>query len=127
MNESCTNCVIDEEYFDCDPDHPTYLFYIARLEGTSEIDSNSLVSLIEEWVITQPNITLYVDCLVLPEVLCVMPATSSTDPEPVLSLQNIAIIAGVGGGMLLICVIALVVGLRLGSKYWFRPKKPSEE
>ena len=138
LNDSCTNCVIDEEYFDCDPDHPTYLTYRARLEGTSEADSNSLVSVIEAWVRTQPNITLdeelTVDsmCSVLilspNEELCVI-TTSPTDPEPepVLSLQNIAIIAGVGGGILLICVVALVVGLRLGCKFWCRPKKPAEE
>ena len=62
LTTSCADCAItsstiDEEYFVCDPESPGYVTYRARLEGTSETDSGSLVSLIETWVKTGPNIT----------------------------------------------------------------------
>ena len=38
------------ESFTCYPESPTYVTYRARLEGTSETDSGSLISLIEDWV-----------------------------------------------------------------------------
>ena len=64
LKTSCANCTItsstiDEQYFAaCDPENPTYLTYRARLEGTSEIDSNSLISLIEEWARGKPSIII---------------------------------------------------------------------
>ena len=55
LSVSCTNCtitsdIIDEQYFVCYPESPLQVTYRARLEGTSETDSGSLISLIEEWV-----------------------------------------------------------------------------
>ena len=52
---SCADCgitsdIIDRQSFACFPESPTYVTYRARLEGTSETDSGSLVSLIEKWV-----------------------------------------------------------------------------
>ena len=42
--------MIDNQLFVCYPESPSFLTYRARLEGTSETDSGSLVSLIEAWV-----------------------------------------------------------------------------
>ena len=49
---SCSECgpeMIDNQLFVCYPESPSFLTYRARLEGTSETDSGSLVSLIEAW------------------------------------------------------------------------------
>ena len=45
-----TNDIIDQQSFTCFPESPTYVTYHARLEGTSETDSDSLISPIDEWV-----------------------------------------------------------------------------
>ena len=55
LTTSCPDCgitndVIDKELFRCFPDSPSHVTYRARLQGTSETDSGSLISLIEDWV-----------------------------------------------------------------------------
>ena len=74
--DSCTDCsitsdIIDTQSFACYPESTTYVTYRARLEGTSETDSDSLTSLIEDWVrggarivVTRLLITLDTDCSV---------------------------------------------------------------
>ena len=50
---SCTECssdIIDKPSFSCFDESPKHVTYRARLEGTSETDSVSLISLIEQWV-----------------------------------------------------------------------------
>ena len=42
--------MLDEQSFSCFEESPSFLTYRARLEGTSERDSSSLISLIEAWV-----------------------------------------------------------------------------
>ena len=60
LRKSCTDCaitndIVDEEFFSlCES--PKYVMYRARLEGTSQIDSSSLVSLIAKWVSGGPKI-----------------------------------------------------------------------
>ena len=54
LQASCGECVsemvIDNQFFVCYPECPSHVTYRARLEGTSERESDSLISLIEEWV-----------------------------------------------------------------------------
>ena len=55
LTASCSDCgitsdIIDRQSFSCYPESPTYVTYRARLEGTSETDSGSLISLIEDRV-----------------------------------------------------------------------------
>ena len=55
LTASCADCgitndIIDKELFRCFPDSPSHVTYRARLQGTSETDSGSLISLIEKWV-----------------------------------------------------------------------------
>ena len=55
LTGSCAECgitgdIIDRQSFACYPESPTHVTYRARLEGTSEADSGSLISLIEYWV-----------------------------------------------------------------------------
>ena len=55
LSASCFECtitddIIDKQSFSCYTESPSFLAYRARLEGTSDTDSGSLISLIEEWV-----------------------------------------------------------------------------
>ena len=55
LTASCGDCgitgdIIDMELFRCFPDSPSHVTYRARLQGTLETDSDSLISLIEMWV-----------------------------------------------------------------------------
>ena len=53
LKASCTECsndALDEQSFSCFEESPSFLTYRARLEGTSDTDSSSLVSQIEAWV-----------------------------------------------------------------------------
>ena len=50
MCAECSNETIDNQSFSCYKESPSYLTYRARLEGTSERGSDSLVSMIEDWV-----------------------------------------------------------------------------
>ena len=45
-----TSDIIDKQSFSCYPESPTYVTYRARMQGTSETDSGTLISLIQEWV-----------------------------------------------------------------------------
>ena len=60
LSDSCqcevTTDSIDEESFACSEESPNYVTYRARLSGTTEQDSASLISLIEDWVATGPTI-----------------------------------------------------------------------
>ena len=53
LEASCTECKsenIERQSFSCFEESPTFVTYRARLEGTSETESDSLISLIEDWV-----------------------------------------------------------------------------
>ena len=100
LTDSCIGCditnnIIDIPSFLCYPDSHMYVTYRARLEGTSEIDSGSLISLLEKWVsdrasisVTGIQITVDPDCSVaissLSEEECLLikstPTTSTTAP-----------------------------------------------
>ena len=54
LQASCGECVsemvIDNQFFVCYPQSPSHVTFQGRLEGTSERESGSFISLIEEWV-----------------------------------------------------------------------------
>ena len=59
LSTSCAECsskTIAKPSFKCYDGSPTRVTYRARLEGTSETDSDTLISLIEEWVRGEPSI-----------------------------------------------------------------------
>ena len=59
LQTSCAECVpeiIDNHFFVCYPESPSHVTYRARLEATSERGSDSLVSLIEDWVRGGPGV-----------------------------------------------------------------------
>ena len=56
---ACVECapeMIDNQFFVCYPESPSHVIYRARLEGTSERGSDSLISLIEDWVRGGPGV-----------------------------------------------------------------------
>ena len=52
----CAPEMIDNHFFVCYPESPSHVTYQARLEGTSERGSDSLISLIEDWVRGGPGV-----------------------------------------------------------------------
>ena len=112
----CTECgitsdIIDTPSFACFPESPTSVTYRARLLGTSEADSGSLISLIEEWVsggagiiITGVLVTVDSECPVaissLGEGECQQPPTTD---------NTAAIIGGSVVAVILIIAITFAV------------------
>ena len=96
LTGSCAECgitsdIIGRPSFACYPESPTHVTYRARLEGSSETDSGSLISLIDDWVsggasIIVTGVLMAVDseCSVaissLSEGECSVIQTPTTDP-----------------------------------------------
>ena len=87
----CESGNIDRPSFVCYPESPSHVTYRARLEGTSERGSDSLISLIEDWVSGGPGVivtgvlmTVDSHCSVaisfLSERECLPPPANTTDP-----------------------------------------------
>ena len=121
--------VIDTPSFACFPESPTSVTYRARLKSTSETDSGSLISLIEEWVsggtsiiVTGVLMTVDPKCSVaissLSEAECQPPrpttdpttnktntsSMTSTDSTTATTDNTIAIIGGVVAVILVIAI-----------------------
>ena len=132
LTSSCDECritsdIIDKPSFACYPESPTYVTYRARLEGTSETDSGSLISLIQDWVsggtsiiVTGVLMTVDSECSVaissLNEGECSPTQPPTTDPitssnvtttESTTSTSDTAAI--IGGVVAIILIIAITV------------------
>ena len=152
LTDSCTDCgitsdITDKKSFSCYPESPTHVTYRARLEGTSETDSGSLISLIEDWVkggasiiVTGVLMTVDKKCSVpissLSEGECVLPTTETltttveivNDNSPTSftssegSSDNAAIIGGTVAIVIVLIVaitLVIIVALRLALKnHW---------
>ena len=95
LTDSCAECgissdIIDEQFFACFPESPTHVTFRARLGGSSETDSISLISLLESWVsggatiiVTAVLMTVDAECSVaissLSERECSMTTTQPPD------------------------------------------------
>ena len=130
----CTECgitsdIIDTPSFACFPESPTSVTYRARLLGTSETDSGSLISLIEEWVsggagIIMTGVLVKVDseCPVaissLGEGECQQPPTTEPTTKPSTTDNTAAIIGGVVAVILIIAfaVVAIIMTLILKNR-----------
>ena len=139
--DSCTDCsitsdIIDTQSFACNSQSPTYVTYRARLEGTSETDSDSLISLIEDWVrggarivVTRLLITLDTDCSVAISSFNEGECSSLTRTETC-SDPTAAIIGGVVAAVLLIAItltIIAVLGLFLRNRHGHTSTKKTDE
>ena len=120
----CTECgitsdIIDTPSFACFPESPTSVTYRARLLGTSETDSGSLISLIEEWVsgeagiiMTGVLVTVDSECPVaissLGEGECQQPPTTEPTTKPTTTDNTTAIIGGSVVAVILIIAFSVV-------------------
>ena len=83
LKSSCRECsseVIDNQFFVCYSESPSFLTYRARLEGTWETDSDSLISLIEEWVRSGVNV-IVTGALMTVDSHCSVAISSPDQPE----------------------------------------------
>ena len=113
----CTECgitsdIIDTPSFACFPESPTSVTYRARLEGTSETDSGSLISLIEEWVSDGAGIIM-TGVLVTVDSECPVAISSLGEGEcqPSTTDNTAAIIGGVVAVILIIAITFAVVAI----------------
>ena len=131
-----TSDIIDIPSFDCDPDSTTTVIYLARLSGTSERDSDYLITVIQDWVndgasirVAGIRMTLDTKCAVsissVDELECVPPSetpttepTPDTSPEPntdrsesSASDNTAAIIGGVVAVILIIAITVIVIAI----------------
>ena len=135
LTDSCTDCVItsdiiDRRSFTCSSESHTYVTYRARLEGTTETDSGSLISLIEDWVrggasiiVTgilmrvDPQCSVAISSLSEGECLNVPPIT---DPTSTSSMATTILVAGVfvvlivAISVTIVIIVALVLKNRCG-------------
>ena len=130
----CTECgitsdIIDTPSFACFPESPTSVTYRARLEGTFETNSGSLISLIEEWVsggagiiMTGVLVTVDSECPVaissLGEGECQQPPTTEPTTKPTTTDNTAAIIGGVVAVVLIItfAVVTIIMTLILKNR-----------
>ena len=121
LTSSCDECritsdIIDKPSFACYPESPTYVTYRARLEGTSETDSGSLISLIEDWVsggagiiVTGVLMTVDSECSVAISSLTEGECSSSTTTSS--SSDTAAIIGGVVAVILIIAITVIIIAI----------------
>ena len=112
--------MIDNQLFACYAESPSFLTYRARLEGTSETESDSLVSLIEAWVrgggasLIMTGVLMTVDshCSVaissLSQPQCPPSSTDMPDEDP--AQVSTALIGGIVAVVIvLIAVITIII------------------
>ena len=83
LQTSCGECapeMIDNQFFVCYPESPSHVTYRARLEGTSERGSDSLISLIDDWVKGGPGV-IVTGVLMTVDSHCSVAISSLSEPE----------------------------------------------
>ena len=124
LTSSCSDCgitndIIDKQSFSCFSESPTYVTYRARLEGTSETDSGSLISLIGEWVsggasiiVTGVLMTVDSECSVaissLSEGECLTSDNSCSDAGVIIA-GVVVIILIIAITIIIVAVVALII------------------
>ena len=123
LTASCGECgissdIIDEQSFSCFPESPTYVTFRARLGGSSEIESGSLISLLESWVSGGATI-IVTGVLMTVDAECSVAISSLSEGEcipdtamPASSADNTAgVIGGVVVAVLFIIAALVVAGV----------------
>ena len=94
---SCAECnshIIDKQSFSCYAESPNHVTFRARLEGTSERDSGSLLSLIEKWVSDGARINV-TGVLMMVDPTCSVGISSLSEgeclPHPTVSPTTVAV------------------------------------
>ena len=103
-----TNNNIDETFFHCFDLSSHYVTYRARLSGTTEITSHTLLSYIEDWVSGGPSI-LVRGALLIIDHECPVSITAVDDeectPDVATKSQNFARPAIIGGTVVAVVLI----------------------
>ena len=104
--------MIDNQFFVCYSESPSFVTYRARLEGTRETDSDSLISLIEEWV--RGGVSLIVTgVLMTVDPHCSVAISSPDQPECSLATSSSTTApvsdAVIGGVVAVVIVIVIAV------------------
>ena len=86
LTDSCAGCgitsdIIDRQSFACFSESPTHVTYRARLEGTSETDSDSLISLVEKWVFSSEASIIVTGVLMTVDSKCSVAVSSLSEGE----------------------------------------------
>ena len=84
LEASCTECAsenIERQSFSCFEESSSFVTYRVRLEGTSETDSDSLISLIEDWVRGGGASTIVTGILMTVDPNCSVAISSLSEPE----------------------------------------------
>ena len=136
LTTSCTECDITSDIIDrehqsvvCVPEFPISMTYQARLGGTSETDSGSLISLIEEWVsggasinVTGVLMTANSECSVAISSVsggeCHPPITDptndhTTDPTTASATTTTDNTAGIIGGSVVAVILIIMVAVTI--------------
>ena len=135
LTASCAECgitddIIDKQSFACFPESPTYVTYRARLEGTSETDSGSLISLIEEWVrggtsIIVTGVLMTVDSECSVAISSLSEGVCSTTTDSITTTTNTTLPTIIGGVVASLLIIALSVVIIVVSLVIKRRRKAS--
>ena len=99
------------QLFACFPESPTSVTYRARLEGTSETDSGSLISLIEEWVSGGASI-IVTGVLMTVDTECSVAITSLSEgecPSDQSSSDSTLVVVGGVVAVVIVLIIAITV------------------
>ena len=142
LTESCAECgissyIIDRQSFACFPESPTHVTFRARLGGSSETDSGSLISLLESWVsggatiiVTGVLMTVDAECSVAISSLSEGEYSMTTTQTPDTTASSVttsdtsqsstdnttAIIGGVVAVVFIIALTVLIAALVLRSR-----------
>ena len=121
LTASCADCditkdIIDKQSFSCFSESPSHVTYRARLEGTSETDSGSLISLIEEWVRGGVDIVV-MGLLIKVDSQCLVEISSFSEGECSATTHSTADTSGntithggiIGGAVAAILIVTLSI------------------
>ena len=81
---TCSECdsdILHEQSFACFKESSSFVTYRARLEGTSETESDSLISLVEEWVRGGEATIIVTGILMTVDHNCPVVISSFSEPE----------------------------------------------
>ena len=113
LKTSCGECsseMIDNQFFVCYSESPSFVTYRARLEGTRETDSDSLISLIEEWV--RGGVSLIVTgVLMTVDPHCSVAISSPNQPECSLATSSsttVPVSDAVIGGVVAVVIVTVI-------------------
>ena len=121
MKTSCPKCgisddIINMQSFSCFEESSSFVTYRARLEGTSERDSDSLISLIEDWVRGGGASVIVTGILMTVDPHCSVAISSLSEPECSTNVSptrkadnNITVFVGVT--IVFIAIIAILIAV----------------